>query len=178
MYKFSKSISLILILILFQFGFSQEEKIITKMDRFVSNTGSIIKLENYYMPELKGYSTVAKVQVRKATSADDVGFFLQIIKEDKYGNKSASIAEEDLIEVIKAYDELVIQSNREDTNADYFENKFTTEDGFQIGYGGGKNRLWFLILEKFGESTILFQSHELIGTALKNGLKKIEGLKL
>jgi len=169
---------LIVTLIFLQFGFSQEEKVITKMDRFVSNTGSIVKLENFYMPELKGYSEVAKVQVRRATSGGVVAFFLQIIKEDKYGNKNASIAEEDLVEVIKAYDELVVQSGSEETNADYFENKFTTEDGFQIGYGGGKNRVWFLILEKYGKSTILFKGHELIGDALKEGLKKIESLKL
>ena len=157
---------------------SQDEKALTKMDRFISNVGTIIKLENYKLSSVEAYSEVISAKVRRATSKDEVAFYLMFIKEDKYGNKNASIAEEDLVEVIKAYDELVVQSGSEETNADYFENKFTTEDGFQIGYGGGKNRVWFLILEKYGKSTILFKGHKLIGDALKEGLKKIESLKL
>jgi len=168
---------LILLLIPFHFGFSQEEKTLTKMDRFVSNTGSIVKLENFYLTEQEGYSEIAKVQVRKASIGGDVAFFLQIIKEDKYGNKNASIAEEDLVEVIKAYDELVIQSKNEETSADYFENKFTTDDGFQIGYGGSEDILWFITLEKYGKSTIIFAGPVAIGLTLKEGLKKIKSLK-
>ena len=165
------------ILAILNLGLSQDEKALSKMDKFVSNTGSIIKLENFYQPELKGYSEVLKVQVRKATVGEEKAYYLQIIKEDKYGNKSASIAEEDLIEVIKAYNELVKQSESEDTSADYFENKFTTDDGFQIGYGGGKNRVWFLTLEKFGKSTILFKGHEDIGYAINQGKNIIDELK-
>ena len=165
------------ILTVLNFGLSQDEKSISKMDKFVSNTGSIIKLENFYQPELKAYNEILKVQVRKASTGVDNAYYLQIIKEDKYGKKSASIAEEDLVEVIKAYEELVIQSENENSSSDYFENKFTTEDGFQIGYGGGKNNLWFLKLEKFGKSTVLFKGHEEIGYALKQGRKVIQDLK-
>lgn len=157
--------------------FSQEEKTLSKMDKFVSNTGKIIKLENFYQPELKGYSEVLKVQVRRGTIGSDRAYYLQFIKEDKYGNKTGSIAEDDLDDIIQAYDELVSQFNVEASKADYFENKFTTEDGFAIGYGGGKNRLWYLTLEKYGKSTVLFKGHEEIGYALKQGKKVIEGLK-
>jgi len=51
------------LLIISNIGLSQNEKTLSKMDKFVSNTGKIIKLENFYQPELKGYSEVIKVQV-------------------------------------------------------------------------------------------------------------------
>ena len=38
------------------------------------------------------------------------------------------------------------------------ENKFTTEDGFQLGYALGRSTTWFIVLERYGESTILFDN--------------------
>jgi hypothetical protein len=159
--------------------FPQEEKSISKMDRFISNVGSIMKLENFTLPDVEGYNEVITSKVRRATSKDDVAYFLQFVKKDKYKSKVASIAEDDLRDVIKAMDNLILQSNNESSTANYLENKFTTEDGFQLGYGGAdvNNLLWFMTLEKYGESTILFKEHLSIKKALLNGLDKINSLK-
>ena len=159
--------------------FSEEEKSLTKMDRFISNVGTIIKLENFQLSDVEAYSEVINAKVRRATSQDEVAFFLMFIKEDKYSDKSAAIAEDDLQDIMDALENLIEKSKNETSTADYLENKFTTEDGFQIGYGGSdpSSPLWFMTLEKYGKSTILFKSHEPIKKALQEGIDKISSLK-
>ena len=65
---------------------------------------------------------------------DETEYYFIMVKEDKYGDKSAFIAEQDLEQIIKAFDELIKQGENEISESDYLENKFTTDDGFQIGY--------------------------------------------
>ena len=150
-----------------------------------------MKIKNYFKKDIKNYLMKITLYMTSVilfsliyNRCEDNEFagwvdtsLQSLLKEDKYGNKTGSIAEDDLNDVIQAYDELVSQFNVEASEADYFENKFTTEDGFAIGYGGGKNRLWYITLEKYGKSTILFKGHEEIGYALKEGKKVIEDLK-
>lgn len=157
--------------------YSQDEKVLTKMERFVSNTGKIMKLENFNLPDLKASYEVVKVKVRRATVQDETNYYLLLVKEDKYSDKSAAIAEDDLEELIKAFEELIKQSENEISNSDYYENKFTTEDGFQIGYGGGKNMMWFITLEKYGKSTVIFKSYADIKAIFGMAQKKIQELK-
>tara|TARA_Y100001980_G_C14514028_1_gene289396 strand:+ start:243 stop:779 length:537 start_codon:yes stop_codon:yes gene_type:complete len=156
---------------------AQDEKVLTKMERFVSNTGKIMKIENFDLPDLKASYEVLKAKVRKATVQDEVNYYLLLVKEDKYGDKSAAIAEDDLTELIKAFDELINQMENENSKSDYFENKFSTEDGFQIGYGGSGNILWFITLEKYGKSTVIFNSYADIKAIFGMAIKKIEDLK-
>jgi tRNA G10 N-methylase Trm11 len=163
--------------LLFSSLYAQDEKVLTKMERFVSNTGKIVKLENFHLPDLKASYEVVKTKVRRVTIQDEINYFLLLVKEDKYGDKSAAIAEDDLSELIKAFDELIQQSENETTKSDYFENKFTTEDGFQIGYGGSGNIVWFITLEKYGKSTVLFNKYADIKAIFGLAEKKIEELK-
>ena len=157
--------------------FPQEEKELTKMERFVSNTGKIIKLENFNLPSLTAHSEKLQAKIRKATISGEAAFFLILIKEDKYGDKSAAIAEEDLTEVLMAFENIMAQSAVEDSDADYLENKFTTDDGFQIGYAKGKSITWFITLERYGKSTVLFNNPNGIKATFINAISKIEELK-
>ena len=100
-----------------------------------------------------------------------------LVKEDKYNDKSAAIAEEDLEDLIKAMDELIKQSENETTTSDYYENKYTTEDGFQIGYGGSGVPLWFITLSTYGKSTVLFKEFNNIKNTFMTAQKKINELK-
>lgn len=164
-------------LVMCTFLFSQDEKELTKMERFVSNTGQIIKLENFKLPDIVAYNEKLQVKVRRATMGGESAYFLLLIKEDKYGDKSAAIAEEDLKEVLKAFENIIEQSASESSNADYLENKFTTDDGFQIGYAKGKSITWFVTLERYGKSTVLFDNPDGIKSTLANAIIKIEELK-
>ena len=155
-----------------------QEKKLSKMEKFLSSSGSIIKLENFYLPEIKGTKTL-KSQVRRASVGSETSFYLQFILDDKYSDKTASIAYEDLVDTIEAMENLITLSENENTGSNYFEHKFTTDDGFQIGYGGTdpSSPLWFMTLEKYGDSTVIFSDPLKIFNGLKLGFDKINELK-
>jgi len=134
-----KIVYLIIILTTSLNAFSQnkdtEKTQISKMDKFTSKTGSIIKYIDYSLANIKGVYSVSETKVRKIISGESVGYFFQISKEGKYDTKNASIEYYDLLEVIKAIGKLK-QESVEDiiSEGNYLENKFVTDDGFQIGY--------------------------------------------
>ena len=173
-----KSISLFLMVLLFSMLFSEDvKKSATKIDQFSSKTGSILKFIDTNLPSLKLSFGVADVKIRKIIGVGKVGYFLQISKEEKYDTKTASIAYEDLIEVIKALETLRLESSTDIAlSPDYLENKFITEDGFQIGYYVSKGKLnCYLTLDKYGSgSTIFLKDVESIETILLLAKSKIE----
>lgn len=153
----------------------------TKMDVFASKTGTIIKFIDYSLPNLKLYlGGIAETRIRKLVSGTEVKYFYQISYEGKYDTKTASIAYEDLLEVIKAIEPLK-NSSKEDIelNPDYLENKFVTEDGFQLGYYVSKGKInWYLRLEKYGSGNTIFPSDfDSIESAFNSAKQKIDELK-
>ena len=157
--------------------FPQDEKSITKMDKFVSNTGQIMTLENFKLPALKSKYSNLEVKVRRATSQDEISFFLMITKPDKYSGKTGSIAEEDLEEIINALNVLIEKSKTVKKVSDYLETKFTTDDGFEVGYYIDKKPVWFIKLERYGSSTVFFDNYNQIKTTMSLALAKIKELK-
>ena len=153
----------------------------TKMDAFASKTGTIIKFIDYSLPNLKLYlGGIAETRIRKLVSGTEVKYFYQISYKGKYDTKTASIAFEDLLEVIKAIEPLK-KSSKEDIelNPDYLENKFVTEDGFQLGYYVSKGKInWYLRLEKYGSGNTIFPSNfDSIESAFNSAKQKIDELK-
>lgn len=130
----------------------------TKMDEFVSKTGVILKFEDYTLDNIKLNYGVAEAKIRKVISGGETKFFHQISKEGKYGTKTASIAYEDLLEIQKALIALKSQvSGDTDTSSDYIENKFVTDDGFEVGYFVSRGKLnWYMTLEKYGSGNTIF----------------------
>ncbi len=152
----------------------------TKMDAFASKTGTIIKYIDYSLPDLKLTYGVAETKIRKFISGPDIEYFYQISKEGKYDTKTASIAYEDLIEVIKAIETLKKESVSDKVlNPDYLENKFVTDDGFKLGYYVSKGKLaWYLVLERYGSgNTIFIQNVSAIESAFNSAKQKIEELQ-
>ena len=150
-----------------------------KMTEFASKTGVIVKFEDYTLPEIKLLYGVAETKVRKLTSGGEVKNFYQISNEGKYGTKTASIAYEDLLEIQKAMTTLKTQSEIDiNTESDYVENKFVTDDGFKIGYYVSKSKLnWFMVLEKYGSNnTIFIKSADSIDEALEVAKNKMNSL--
>jgi len=64
-------------------------------------------------------------------------------------------------------------------NPDYLENKFVTEDGFQLGYYVSYRKLkWYLVLEKYGsDNTIFINSVSFIEDSFSKARQKIEEIK-
>jgi hypothetical protein len=160
------------ITLLFLSAASSQEIAKTKMDTFLSTTGQIIRFIDYSLPSLKTDYEMVTVKVRLFEGKGEIQYFYQLSKETKYGSKVASILYSDLIEVIKAVDAL-IESANVDAKADYeyMENKFATEDGFQIGYyKKGKELKWYVKLEKIGsDTTVFFSDPKMLKTSLLAG---------
>lgn len=174
----------ILALLFFIASFSQDsetdaEKTKTKMEQFASQSGVITKFTDTNLSNIKAGYTVAETRIRKLMSGDNVKYFYQIEKPKQYGNSTASIEYSDLLEVIKAFNVLKSEvDNDVNINPDYLENKFTTEDGFQLGYYISKGKAtWYLKLEKYGsDSTLFIKDLEKIESNLAEAKMKIEEL--
>lgn len=157
-----------------------ENKKESKIDSFVSKTGIVFKYIDYSLSSLKSNYGIADAKIRRIIRGGETKFFFQISKEDKYGDKVASIAYEDLLETIKAL--ALLQKEATDDlalNPDYLENKFVTEDGFQLGYYVSKGKLqWYLVLGKYGsENSVFFNTAADISNAFAAAQSKIEELK-
>lgn len=158
-------------------------KKLTKFEEFTSKTGSIIKYIDVKMGDLSGSTGAgllkvrytASAKVRTIVSGPDKQYFFRI------GTSSASafIAYSDLVEINKAISRLrpEVESDIQ-ANPDYLENKFTTEDDFQIGYYvSDKTATWFCQLSKYGDNELFFDKPEKLFECFDLGQKKIEELK-
>jgi hypothetical protein len=137
----------ILAILLFANSYSQDinkeaEKEKTKIDVFYSKTGSIIKFTDYKITGIKSlYDGQTETRVRKIKSGTLVSYFFQIEKKGKYNTAIASIEYSDLLEVIKALTPLKSEVEKDIvSNPEYLENKFTTVDGFKVGYFVSKGK--------------------------------------
>jgi len=180
--QIKKGITMKLTLIILVFGFSslvlgQEEKELSKMDKFVSNVGEIVRFEDYNLPEMVAYNEKLTNKIRIIVSGKEKGYFFILQKKDKYDTKTAAIAEDDLSDVISALNNLIEKSKNEKDGPDYLENKFKTEDGFQIGYAKGNSITWFITLESYGKSTVLFDGYDGLLNGFSNAQAKIGMLK-
>lgn len=158
----------------------EAEKHVTKMDAFASKTGIITKFIDYNLPPLKASLTPNDTRIRVLIQGSEKKYFYQIDKEDKYGTKKASVAYEDLLEIIKALQVLRTESEKDLVlNPDYLENKFVTGDGFQVGYYVSKGKLqWYVQLEKYGSGNSIFINDvSVIETAFGEAKTKIEEIK-
>jgi len=153
----------------------------TKMEAFASKTGTIIKFVDYKLSNLKLTSgRIAETRIRKLTIIGETHYFYQITKSGEYGDKTASIEYSDLLEIIKALTTLKSEVEKDlIDNPNYLENKFVTEDGFQLGYyiSDGKSK-WYMKLEKYGtDNTIFINDVITIENALVEAKNIIEEIK-
>lgn len=174
-----------IIMVLFIAGFSlchaqDEKQAPSKMSDFVSKTGVLLKFEDFDLPNINLNYGAAEAKIRRINSGGEIRYFYQISKDGKYDKKTASIAEEDLVEMEKALQTLKSQSLADsNSNANYMENKFVTDDGFQIGYFVSKQKVtWYMVLEKYGsDNTIFIKEITTIEEAFKAAGNRLTELK-
>lgn len=158
------------------------EKEKTKMDAFVSKTGTILKFTDYKLSGLKqSIGRLTETRIRKINSGTLTMYFFQIEKSGQYGDSTASIEYTDLLEIIKAISSLKSEVEKDLTsNPDYLENKFTTADGFQVGYYVSKGKIsWYTKLEKYGsDNTLFIENVELVERSFDEAKNKIDELKI
>lgn len=175
-----KKYLLVLILLLLPVLSFGQQKDATKMDKFISKTGRIIKYTDHNLPNIATRYTPLESKVRIIEAGGEKKLFYQISREGKYDDKVASIAEEDLSDLIKALQSLK-QSVMADvqSNLDYLENKFVTEDGFQLGYYVSKGKaVWYIVLERFGsDNTVFFNDINAIENSFATAQEKMRTLR-
>jgi hypothetical protein len=153
----------------------------TKMELFSSKTGVITKFIDTQLPNISALYESAETRIRKVESGNMETYFYQIKKEGKYGSSTASIEYSDLLEVIKAVKTLKAEVDADiASNPDYMENKFTTVDGFHVGYYISEGEAtWYIRLEKYGSDKTLFVADgTTILNAFENAKSKIDELKI
>lgn len=161
--------------------FAQDKKVDfkTKMDAFTSKTGVMTKISDVKLNRLKSIYGNHECRIRKITIPPASVYFLQIVNQGKYNNSTASIEFSDLIEVSKALSTLKTEVLKDILSLNYIENKFVTNDGFEIGYYIENNKpTWYLKLEKYGnDNTVFLEDFIQLENLLGDAKVKIEELK-
>ena len=159
---------------------TQESKL-TKFEQFTSKTGRISKFVDVKMPNLPlSFMGSVQASVRTVMGENENHYFYRI--EEAETSRSiahiAMIEYSDLVEINKALTKLVNEVDADcAANPDYLENRFITEDGFQIGYYVSKGKAsWYLKLERYKSSTVFIKNAEVLTTNFPDAQRKIEEL--
>ena len=166
-----KKLLLITLLLLVSITYSQNENKekdekdkdapVTKMEKFSSKTGAIVKMVDFNLPRITiGFGSYLDTRIRKITTSSSSAYFYQIEKKEQYRNIITSVEYSDLIMLINALKGLTANIAGDQVIAgDYIETKYTTIDGFQIGYYISEGRTdvkWFIELDKYRHNTTVY----------------------
>ena len=160
---------------------NEAEKQLTKFEQFSSKTGKISKFVDVNMPKIpKSYMGSLETGIRILMGEKNVYFYR--IEEEETSRSIAHIAMieySDLVEINKALAVLLSEVEADcAANPDYLENKFISEDGFQVGYYVSKGSAsWYMKLERYGKSTVFIKNAEAITWGFTAAQQKIEELK-
>ena len=163
--------------------YPQEKNELSRIDKIISEAGKIIRYDDYKLPDIKGSYGEGKLEVKVRvvnTGSTPYSYFVLISRKTKYDTKRASISEEELTDVIEAFDSLVKMSITESTTSSYANIKYVSEEGFQMGYyvDEKRNSHWFVTLEKYGTgNTFFLKKPEELKEVLLAAQKKIKDLQ-
>lgn len=177
-----RTLLVLLIMLLPLLSFAQQEdakKQMTKYEEFTSKTGLIIKFSDINLTVMSTSSGNLDTGIRILVGDTNTYFYKIEQKEtSNHPGHIALIEYSDLVEINKAL--LKLSSEIEADIAakpDYLENKFITEDGFEVGYYISKGKAnWFMKLDG-GASSTVFVSQGNVLAGFKNAQNKIEEMK-
>lgn len=157
-------------------------KKLTKFEQITSKTGRISKFVDVNMPSIpQSFMGSLSTSIRTVMGEQSNSYFYRIEESETSRSTShiAMIEYSDLVEINKALAKLVAEVDADcSANPDYLENRFVTNDGFQIGYYVSKGKAnWYMNLERYSNSTVFIKNAESLTTNLLAAQKKIEELK-
>lgn len=165
-------------------SFAQNEtaKKLTKFEQLTSKTGRISKFVDVKTPSIpESFMGSLETSVRTLMGEQTNSYFYRIEEPETSRSIShiAMIEYSDLVEINKALTKLVSEVGTDcAANPDYLENRFITNDGFQIGYYVSKGKAsWYLKLERYSKSTVFIKNADALTTNFSDAQKKIEELK-
>lgn len=152
--------------------------VVEKSNYVVSDAGKMVKIIDVEMPLLGpfglGRAHIASIRIVSVDGSNN-NYYYTI--EDSSGK--TMIEYSDLVDVTKALGRLMQEADTDAaTQPHYLENRFTTEDGFQVGYSIKKKKVtWFAGSSEV--SIVIFNKENVINLldAFLNAQKKIEELK-
>ena len=169
---------LLALLLLPALAFGQQ-KIGTKMDKIRSKKGVTIKVIDYELPDVKSQFSPVKLKVRVFEAGDERQLFYEVYNADIDNMYVAWIAEEDLSDLINALQGLKQSAIKDaQSNPDYLENRFVTEDGFSVGYYISEGQpSWYFSFGEIGSgSDVFFDDVATIENLLKQAKDKMDSL--
>lgn len=180
-----KKILLVLLVLMPLVSFAQNDaaKKLTKFEQLSSKTGKISKFVDVNLPNIPlSFLGTLETSVR-TLMGEQVNAYFYRLEEPETSRSNAHIAMieySDLVEINKALAKLCTEVNTDcAANPDYLENKFITNDGFEIGYYVSKGKAsWYIKLERYSNSSVFIKNAETLTENFSNAQKKIEELKL
>lgn len=150
----------------------------TAYEEFLSNKGTLIVKDFTELSPLNSQYKVLEAKVVRLEATGQVKHFLSLSAEAKYGDKSASIVKEDLLEVQKALVTIIAKYQEEESvSRPYRERFFVTNDGFKLGYfQNGTDFTIFIDLDDYqSEDTYFFNSFGALESLIVHALEKMVG---
>ena len=172
---------LLALLLLPALAFGQQ-KDATKIDKISSKKGVTIKFIDYKLPVVESRFFPLKLTVKVFEAGDERQLFYEVYVNaaDIKDAHVAWIAEEDLSDMINALQGLKQSAIKDvQSNPDYLENRFVTEDGFSVGYYVSQGQpSWFLSFGKIGSGeSVFFDDVTTIEDLFKQAKDKMDSLQ-
>ena len=156
---------------------TEDVKKLTKFEEFSSKTGSIVKFVDVKMPRISLSSCGNLDTGIRTFKSGNNAYFYRLDRPETI--ETAMIEYSDLVEINKALTKLASEVEADvASNPDHLENKFRTEDGFEVGYFVSKGEAnWYLKLVRYSRHTVIVKNKTVVIDAFKNAQAKIEELK-
>ncbi|MBT6339604.1 MAG: hypothetical protein HOJ48_09960 [Desulfobacula sp.] len=153
----------------------------TKMDKIRSKKGVTIRFIDYKLPVVESRFAPLKLTVKVFEAGDESQLFYEVYVNaaDIKDTNVAWIAEEDLSDMINALQSLKQTAIKDaQSNPDFLENRFVTEDGFSVGYYVSEGQpSWFISFDKIGKGSDAFFDHvAIIEDMFKQAKDKMDSL--
>lgn len=172
----------LLIFLFFSQIFAQQQmsKPQSTYEKFLSDVGIMVTKDFHELGTLNSSYKKLKAKIIKITSGENTKYFFSLSAKSRYGEKSAVIPYEDLLEVKNALKTIVDKSKEESKiNLEYRERYFATNDGFKVGYfQQNKEQTFFIELAKYqSDDTYFFDDFNQLSNMINLAIQKIENLK-
>jgi hypothetical protein len=143
-------------------------------DDFVSNSGGIVKIEEYKLPAIMLQASYGETRIRKVSSESKVKLYYEIASGDYTG----SILVEDFPALLNAFETLKAQIGDDiKPVADVLVKKYVYKNGFELGYiVEGKKAAWFIKQHRYCLRTLHIKDPFTIEESLKQASVKFDEL--
>lgn len=155
-------------------------KQLTKYEMLINEAaGTIMKIVDTDKNRLLVSSGALETGIRTVKFGESF-YFLKMEQRETLSSSSelALIGYDDLVSINEALQTLVAEIKKDKTSRpEYLENKYITDDGFEVGYTVSKGEAhWFIKLERNSTNVIYINNKDNLVKFFKDAQSKIEAL--